>query len=111
MTPPRYPEVFVNVADGVSLATILERVDAAMRMAGVSTARRHEFKGGVPHGYALAVNYVRQWVVPSNVGAGSSPSRGSAVRLNEVVASGGADEACGQELFDESIGHTFDPVR
>lgn len=59
---PRYPEVFVKVADGVSLTTILERVDTAMRRAGVSTARRHEFKGGVPYGYALAVDYVRQWV-------------------------------------------------
>jgi hypothetical protein len=48
---PRYPEVFVQVADGASLATILERVDTAMRRAGVTTAARHEFKGGVPHGY------------------------------------------------------------
>lgn len=59
---PRYPEVFVQVADGASLATILERVDTAMRKAGVTTAGRQEFKGGVPHGYALTVDYVRQWV-------------------------------------------------
>jgi hypothetical protein len=62
MMTPRYPEVFVRVADGASLATILERVDRAMRKAGVTTAGRHEFKGGVPHGYALTVDYVRQWV-------------------------------------------------
>jgi hypothetical protein len=62
MMTPRYPEVFVKVADGAPLATILARVDAAMRRAGVSTARRGEFKGGMPHGYALTVDYVRQWV-------------------------------------------------
>jgi hypothetical protein len=62
MMTPRYPEVFVQVADGASLATILERVDTAMRKAGVTTAGRQEFKGGVPHGYALTVDYVRQWV-------------------------------------------------
>jgi hypothetical protein len=62
MMTPRYPEVFVHVADGASLATILERVDTAMRKAGVTTAGRHEFKEGVPHGYALTVDYVRQWV-------------------------------------------------
>jgi hypothetical protein len=62
MMEPKYPAVFVKVADGASLTTILERVDAAMRKAGVSMARRHEFKGGMPHGYALTIDYVRQWV-------------------------------------------------
>jgi hypothetical protein len=33
---PRYPEVFVNVADGKPLDVILERADDAMRKAGVS---------------------------------------------------------------------------
>ena len=59
---PRYPEVFVNVADGKPLEEILERADKAMRKAGVSTARRREFKACMPLPYALAVDYIRQWV-------------------------------------------------
>jgi len=59
---PRYPEVFVRVADGVPLSTILDRVDAAMRNAKISTAIRHEFKTCIPEQYALAVNYIREWV-------------------------------------------------
>ena len=58
---PRYPEVFVRVADGAPLATILERVDAAMRKAGISAARRGEFKACVPREYALAIDYIREW--------------------------------------------------
>jgi hypothetical protein len=59
---PRYPEVFVNVADGKPLNVILERADNAMRQAGVSTAHRREFKACMPPQYALAVDYIRQWV-------------------------------------------------
>jgi hypothetical protein len=59
---PRYPEVFVNVADGKPLDEILERADNAMRKAGVSTALRREFKAYMPPQYALAVDYIRQWV-------------------------------------------------
>jgi hypothetical protein len=59
---PRYPEVFVNVADGKPLGVILERANDAMRRAGVSTARRREFRACVPLQYALAVDYIRQWV-------------------------------------------------
>lgn len=59
---PRYPKVFVNVADGKPLDVILERVDDAMRKAGVSRARRGEFKACMPPQYALAVDYIRQWV-------------------------------------------------
>ncbi len=59
---PRYPKVFVNVTDGKPLEEILERVDDAMRKAGVSTARRSEFKACMPLQYALAVDYIRQWV-------------------------------------------------
>jgi hypothetical protein len=59
---PRYPEVFVNVADGKPLDEILERADNAMRKAGVSTAQRREFKVCMPPQYALAVDYIRQWV-------------------------------------------------
>jgi hypothetical protein len=58
---PKYPAVFVKFADGVPLATILERVDAAMRMAGISSTRRGEFKACVPRHYALAVDYIREW--------------------------------------------------
>ena len=59
---PRYPEVFVNVADGKPLDVILERADNAMRKAGVSRERRREFKAYIPIQYALAVDYIRQWV-------------------------------------------------
>jgi hypothetical protein len=59
---PRYPEVFVNVADGKPLDEILERADNAMRKAGVSTAQRREFKACMLPQYALAVDYIRQWV-------------------------------------------------
>jgi hypothetical protein len=59
---PRYPEIRVCVTDNKPLDVILARVDAAMRKAKISTARRYEFKQGVPYGYALAVDYVRQWV-------------------------------------------------
>jgi hypothetical protein len=59
---PRYPEVFVNVADGKPLEVILERVDDAMRKAGVRTAERREFNACLPSQYALAVDYIRQWV-------------------------------------------------
>jgi hypothetical protein len=57
----KYPEVFVKVADGVPLVTILQRVEAAMRRAGVSAVRRGEFKACVPRQYALAVDYIREW--------------------------------------------------
>jgi hypothetical protein len=59
---PRYPEVFVNVADGKPLDVLLERADDAMRKAGVSVDRRREFKADIPIQYALAVDYIRQWV-------------------------------------------------
>jgi hypothetical protein len=59
---PRYPEVFVNVADGKPLDVILERANDAMRKAGVSRERRREFKADMPIQYALAVDYIRQWV-------------------------------------------------
>jgi hypothetical protein len=59
---PRYPEVFVRVADGASLSIILERVDAAMCNAKILTTRRDEFKACVPRQYALAVDYIREWV-------------------------------------------------
>jgi hypothetical protein len=58
---PRYPEVFVRVADGAPLAKILERVDAEMRKAGISSVHRCAFKARVPRTYALAVDYIRQW--------------------------------------------------
>jgi hypothetical protein len=58
---PKYPGVFVKVADGAPLATILERVDAALRKAGINSARRGEFEACVPRQYALAVDYIRKW--------------------------------------------------
>ena len=58
---PKYPEVFVKVADGAPLATILERANAAMRRAGITSGRRGEFKACVPPQYALAVDYIREW--------------------------------------------------
>jgi hypothetical protein len=59
---PRYPEVFINVADGKPLDVILERADDAMRKAGVSRDRRREFKACMPIQYAFAIDYIRQWV-------------------------------------------------
>jgi len=58
---PRYSEIFVRVADGAPLVKILERVDKAMRKAGINSARRGEFKACLPRQYALAVDYIREW--------------------------------------------------
>jgi hypothetical protein len=59
---PRYPEIRVCVTDNKPLDVTIERVDVAMRRAKISSASRHEFKGGVPRGYAMAVDYARRWV-------------------------------------------------
>lgn len=59
---PRYPEIRICVTDNKPLHVIIERVDVAMRKAKISTARRHEFKTCVPRQYALAVDYIREWV-------------------------------------------------
>jgi hypothetical protein len=59
---PRYPEVFVNVADGKPLGVILDRADDAMRKAGVSRVQWRKFKAHLPSRYAFAIEYIRQWV-------------------------------------------------
>jgi hypothetical protein len=59
---PRYPNIFVPVSDGKPLTVIIERVDTAMKRAGINSAKRCEFREGVPEQYALAINFIREWV-------------------------------------------------
>jgi hypothetical protein len=59
---PRYPNVFVPVSDGKPLTEIIERADKAMKRAGISSAKRSEFRAAVPGHYALAVDFIREWV-------------------------------------------------
>jgi hypothetical protein len=58
---PRYPNVFVLVSDGKPITEIIERVDKAMKRAGISSAKRCEFRAGIPPQYALAVDYIREF--------------------------------------------------
>ena len=58
---PRYPNVFVAVSDGKPINEIIERADKAMKRAGISPAKRCEFRAGIPEQYALAVNYIREF--------------------------------------------------
>jgi hypothetical protein len=58
---PRYPSVFVSVSDGKPLTEIIERANKAMKEAGISSAKRCEFRAGVPEQYALAVDYIREY--------------------------------------------------
>jgi hypothetical protein len=57
----RYPDIKVCVTDAAPSQEIVERAVTAMRKAGISSARRSEFRAGVPRGYAMAVEYVREW--------------------------------------------------
>ena len=58
---PRYPHVFVSVSDGKPITEIIERAETAMKRAGISSAKRCEFREGVPREYALAVDYIREF--------------------------------------------------
>jgi len=58
---PRYPNVFVPVSDGKPIDEIIERVETAMKRAGISSAKRSEFRAGIPREYALAVDYIREF--------------------------------------------------
>jgi hypothetical protein len=58
---PRHANVFVSVSDGKPITEIIERVERAMKRAGISSAERHEFRACVPHQYALAIDYIREW--------------------------------------------------
>ena len=58
---PRYPHVFVPVSDGKPIDEIIERVETAMKRAGISSAKRSEFRAGIPHEYALVVDYIREF--------------------------------------------------
>ena len=40
---PRYPHVFVPVSDGKPIDEIIERVETAMKRAGISSAKRSKF--------------------------------------------------------------------
>jgi hypothetical protein len=57
----RYPNVFVPVSDGKPISKIIERADKAMKRAGVSSAKRSDFRAGIPRQYALAVDYIREF--------------------------------------------------
>jgi hypothetical protein len=58
---PRYPNVFVPVSDGKPIDEIIERVETAMKRAGISSAKRSEFRAGIPREYALVVDYIREF--------------------------------------------------
>ena len=58
---PRYPNVFVQVSDGKPISEIIERAETAMERAGISSAKRREFRDGIPGQYALAVDYIREF--------------------------------------------------
>jgi hypothetical protein len=58
---PRYPHVFVSVSDGKPTTEIIERGEMAMKRAGISCAKRCEFRAGIPEHYALAVDYIREF--------------------------------------------------
>jgi hypothetical protein len=58
---PRYPNVFVQVSDGKPISEIIERAETAMKRAGISSAKRCEFRAGIPEQYALAVDYIREF--------------------------------------------------
>jgi hypothetical protein len=58
---PRYPNVFVPVSDGRPIGEIIERADNAMKCAGINSAKRREFRAGMPGQYALAVDYIREF--------------------------------------------------
>jgi hypothetical protein len=58
---PRYPHVFVSVSDGKPITEIIERAERAMKRAGISSAKRCEFRTGIPQQYALAVDYIREF--------------------------------------------------
>jgi hypothetical protein len=58
---PRYPNVFVPVSDGKPITEIIDRAETAMKHAGIGSAERREFRACVPHQYALAVDYIREW--------------------------------------------------
>jgi hypothetical protein len=58
---PRYPNVSVQVSDGKPIREIIERADKAMKRAGISSAKRCEFRAGVPREYAFAVDYIREF--------------------------------------------------
>jgi hypothetical protein len=58
---PRYPNVFVPVSDGKPISEIIERAETAMKRAGISSAKRCEFRAGIPEHYALAIDYIREF--------------------------------------------------
>jgi hypothetical protein len=57
----RYPNVFVEVSDGKPISEIIERAETAMKRAGISSAERREFRACVPHQYALAIDFIREF--------------------------------------------------
>src|SRR5216684_608994 len=58
---PRYPNIFVQVSDGKPISEIIERAETAMKRAGITSAKRCEFRAGIPGQYALAVDYIREF--------------------------------------------------
>lgn len=59
---PKYPHIFVSVADGAPRSVIIDRVSAAFKRAEVAAASRASFMECVPSQYAMTIDYVRQWV-------------------------------------------------
>jgi len=49
------------VSDGRPISEIIERAETAMKRAGISSAERREFRACVPHQYALAIDYIREF--------------------------------------------------
>ena len=59
---PKFPEVHVKVSDGAPINGIIERVEKAMRKGGVSLKMIRHFRECVPFQYALATEFIREWV-------------------------------------------------
>lgn len=52
----RYPDIFVAVADGAPRGEIIARVANAL-----PSKAWPEFRDCVPSGYAMTVDYIREW--------------------------------------------------
>lgn len=57
MSGPRYPAIHVAVADGAPRIEIIARV-----MKALPKDARAQFTLYLPRGYAMTVEYIREWV-------------------------------------------------
>ncbi len=59
---PKFPNIHVQVSDGAPINVIIERAEKAMRKDGVSLKMIRQFRECVPFQYALAIEFIREWV-------------------------------------------------